>query len=159
MESAVQVTGAEQGYLQTPQGWLFAKHLCPVNRFQTDYVSTALLFLGAPYVWGGRSSLGMDCSGLIQLVFQRAGIEAPRDSDMQAGSERLGERLAAGALPRRGDLIFWKGHVAIALDDDRVVNATGHHLAVVVEPLEDIDARAREESGQGITLIRRPKVA
>ena len=159
MESALEVLDIDRGYLQTAKGWVFAKHACPIRQYHRDYVSTALLFLGAPYVWGGRSSLGMDCSGLTQLVLQRAGIDAPRDSDMQETSDLLGERLVPDALPRRGDIIYWKGHVAIALDQSQVVHSTGHHLAVVVEPLEDIDERARAESGEGITSIRRPKLS
>lgn len=159
MESTLEVLDAKDGYLQTPHGWVFAKHLCTKRQHQSDYVNSALLFIGVPYVWGGRSSLGLDCSGLVQVVLQRAGIEAPRDSDMQAKSGLLGEKLSADILPRRGDIIFWKGHVAIALDQNRVVHATGHHLAVVVEPLEDIDERARAESGEGVTVVRRPPVS
>jgi len=159
MESTLEVLDTKDGYLQTPHGWLFAKHVCTKRQHQSDYIDTALLFIGAPYVWGGRSSLGMDCSGLVQLVLQRAGIEAPRDSDMQAKSDLLGESLSVDILPKRGDIIFWKGHVAIALDQNRVVHATGHHLAVAVEPLEDIDERARQESGEGVTAVRRPPVS
>ena len=77
---------------------------------------------------------------------------------MQEASDQLGERLSANAALERGDLIYWKGHVAIAVDDSRVVHATGHHLSVCVEPLEEIDARARAESGKGITAVRRPDI-
>jgi hypothetical protein len=156
MESAIEVLDIEQGYLRTRQGWVFAKHVCPPQQHQRDYVTTALLFLGVPYVWGGRSSYGLDCSGLTQLVMQRAGVEAPRDTDMQERSGLMGAELDLDAPLRRGDLVYWKGHVAIAIDERRVVHATGHHLAVCVEPLEDIDARAQAESGKGITAIRRP---
>ncbi len=156
MESAIEVLDIEQSYLRTHQGWVFAKHVCPPQQHQRDYVTTALLFLGAPYVWGARSSYGLDCSGLTQIALQRAGVESPRDTDMQEASGLLGKSLPAGAPLQRGDIIYWKGHVAIAIDDRRVVHATGFHLSVCVEPLEDIDARARAESGKGITSIRRP---
>jgi cell wall-associated NlpC family hydrolase len=158
MESALEISAQENGYARTEEGWVYAGHLAPEGEQDLDYVSTALLFLGAPYVWGGRSSLGLDCSGLAQLALQRAGIACPRDSDMQAASPLLGERLPPGETPRRGDLIYWKGHVAIALDAATVVNATAHGLAVVVEPLAELDARARSEHPQGILVIRRPQL-
>ncbi len=159
MESAVRVEGQQDKYVETRDGWIYTPHLTALDQTEPDYVATALKFLGAPYVWGGRSSLGLDCSGLVQIALQRAGLPCPRDSDMQAKSDLLGEQLVVTSAPERGDLIYWKGHVAIALNTTEVVNATASGMAVIVEPLAAINARAVAESGQGIIAIRRPAVA
>ena len=123
------------------------------ERGRFSELATALRFLGTPYLWGGKCSLGLDCSGLVQVVLALAGIPAPRDSDMQAGS--LGEPLAESAPLRRGDLVYFPGHVAIALDDTNVVNANAWHLQVTTEPLADVVARVQAECGRGIEVVRR----
>jgi cell wall-associated NlpC family hydrolase len=119
-----------------------------------DYVATALAFLGAPYLWGGKTSPGLDCSALVQVALHRAGLACPRDSDMQA--ESLGEVRPVDAPPARGDLIFLSRHVAIALDGWRVLHATAHDMLVAIEPLADLVARAEQLTGRGITAVRRP---
>ena len=121
---------------------------------EPDYVAVAERFLSTPYLWGGRTSIGLDCSALVQLSLAAAGIACPRDSDMQ--SERLGvavEGGVAGAL-RRGDLVFWRGHVAILTAPDRVVHASGHHMTVVTEPLAEAVSRIAETAGPP-TVVRR----
>lgn len=158
MESALQIESEQGNFAETRDGWVYAPHLSPIGETIPDYVVTALKFLGAPYVWGGRSSFGLDCSGLVQIALQQAGLACPRDSDMQAGSDLLGEKLPVTATPRRGDLIYWKGHVAIALNATEVVNATASGLAVIIEPLSAINGRALAESGKGIIAIRRPTI-
>ena len=137
-------------------GWIFAGHLLAKDAVGGDFVEDALRFVGTPYLWGGRSGIGLDCSSLVQLTLRLAGIECRRDSDQQEADPALGARLAPDSAPKRGDLIYWGGHVAIALDSEIVVNATGHSLNVAVEPLAAIDARARAESGEGIHCLRRP---
>jgi cell wall-associated NlpC family hydrolase len=138
-------------------GWLFAEHLAPHDAVLGAPVEIAHRFLNAPYLWGGRSFYGVDCSGLVQLAFAAAGRALLRDSDQQEGCEALGARLPVDSAPERGDLIFWKGHVAIALDAASVLHATAAPLRVVVEPLAAVDARARADSPDGITAIRRPR--
>lgn len=135
-------------------GWVFAGHLVEVDRREPDYVATARRFLGTPYLWGGRSSLGLDCSALVQLALDAAGLAIPRDSDQQEGAE-LGTALPPDSPRRRGDLLFWAGHVALALDAERVVHATGGPMLTVEEPFAAIDGRARTESGKDLRLIRR----
>lgn len=129
------VEGVENGFAAlSTGGFLPARHLAPLDVFATDWVAEAERFLGAPYLWGGRTSTGLDCSALVQLALHAAGRDCPRDSDMQAAE--LGRTLAPGTGPERGDLIFWKGHVGIMLDAARMLQSSGHYMAVVVEPLD-----------------------
>lgn len=115
-------------------GALVASHLRPVfDPPAIDYVSVAALFLETPYLWGGKSGFGIDCSGLVQLAMRMAGLRAPRDSDMQAS--RLGVPIDRTAL-ERGDLVFWKGHVAIMEDETSMIHANGHTMTVARETLE-----------------------
>ena len=125
-------------------GWFVAEHLSPVGLFETDPAAVAERYLGAPYLWGGRESLGLDCSGLVQQALLACGRACPRDSDQQ-------QALGAPADPRalgRGDLVFWRGHVAMMLDGEQMIHANAHHMAVAVEPLEAA-ARRIEAAGAG----------
>ncbi|WP_338466461.1 C40 family peptidase [Novosphingobium sp. ZN18A2] len=110
----------------------------------TDPVTSAEALVGTPYVWGGRGGAGIDCSGLVQTVFARAGFRLPRDSDQQEAE--AGRKLDAGAAPQRGDLVFLKGHVAILVDADTVIHASQDAGKVVKEPLADM--LARKEGGE-----------
>ena len=114
---------------------LIAAHCQPIGKpIDTDYVAVASRFLETPYLWGGRSGFGIDCSGLVQLAMMMTGRAAPRDSDMQAS--RLGTPIERDAL-QRGDLVFWKGHVGIMEDDKTLLHANGHTMTVARENLED----------------------
>ena len=118
-------------------GWITASHLAPIGTYEEDWAAVAERFLGAPYLWGGRESLGLDCSGLVQQALFACGRACPRDADQQ---EALGVALEAADFSR-GDLVFWKGHVAIGLGDGRIVHANGHHMATAIEPLADAITR------------------
>jgi len=134
---------------------VIADHLRPVSEYADDFISVARLFINTPYLWGGRTSLGLDCSALVQLALAATGVSVPRDSDMQAAE--LGELLPA---PWRlentscGDLVFWTGHVGIVTDGAHLLHASGHHMMVVEEPLEPAVARIAA-TGSEITAIRR----
>lgn len=130
----IQVTDARDGYSAiAPHQWLPTPLLSPINHPAKDWIDVAESFRGTPYVWGGRSSLGLDCSALVQLSLQAAGQPCPRDSDMQEA--QLGETLADDAPAKRGDLVFWKGHVGIMLTKTRLLHANAHHMCVAAEPL------------------------
>lgn len=136
MGSRVHVTGTAEArgnhYVVLDDGTaIFAKHVQPIGHGDGgDYVDVALRFLETPYLWGGRSGLGIDCSGLVQLALQMTGRAAPRDTDMQAVG--LGEPIARGEL-KRGDFVFWKGHVAIMEDPETIIHANGHTMTVARE--------------------------
>jgi len=123
------------------RGWVGARHLAPVGvPCGSDYVVFAERFVGTPYLWGGRTSLGLDCSALVQLSLAATGRAVPRDSDLQEAA--LGTPVAGGVEElQRGDLLFWPGHVAICRDPQSVVHASGTLLEVAVEPLADALAR------------------
>jgi hypothetical protein len=128
-------------------------HLAPVETVETDFVAVAERFLGTPYLWGGKTSLGLDCSGLLQLALAACGIPCPRDSDMQ--EQALGSARPHELEPlRRGDLLFWKGHVAIVRDEATLVHANAHHMAVAFEATAPAIARIRA-AGSEVTSVRR----
>lgn len=138
----------------THRGAIVAQHLAPVASIEPDPVAIAERFLGAPYLWGGRSSLGLDCSGLVQTALGACGIPAPRDSDQQEAS--VGEPLPLDpASWRRGDLLFWAGHVAFVRDGASMLHANAHQMMVGIEPLAEGLARI-EASGSPLRTVRRP---
>ena len=136
-----------------------ATHLKPVGENETDFVAVAERFLGAPYLWGGKTVLGIDCSGLLQVALTAAGVPSPRDSDMQ--EQALGRALTKteqSSRLQRGDLIFWKGHVAIVRDGESLLHANAFHMAVAIEPIAQALTRIRA-TGSEITSLRRIALA
>ena len=129
-------------------------HLAPLDIDEPDFVAAAERFLGVPYLWGGKTALGLDCSGLVQVALTAAGMSCPRDSDMQ--EQALGAPTGtAGDLAdaQRGDLIFWKGHVAIVRDAATLIHANAFHMAVAIEPIAVAVARIRA-AGSEVTSVR-----
>jgi cell wall-associated NlpC family hydrolase len=128
------VTRSDGTFVITDAGlYVPTSHVAPIGSKEPDFVAVAERFLGAPYLWGGKTSLGIDCSGLVQVALQAAGIECPRDSDMQA--QALGAPIEFSKL-ERGDLVFWKGHVAIGRDPLTLLHANAHHMMVAIEPID-----------------------
>src|SRR5580698_7337558 len=155
MNSLLTVTGESGAFAITREGWYVPRgHLGDPDRFEKDFVELAERFVGTPYLWGGKSSFGIDCSGLVQIALNAAGTGCPRDSDMQ--QDGLGRALSAAEASRlqRGDLIFWKAHVAIARDAETVVHANAHHMATAVESTSEAIARIKA-AGNEVTSIKR----
>ena len=136
------------------QAWyLPAVHLQSVFEFEDDPVTVAGRLLGTPYVWGGNTALGIDCSGLVQAACLACGIPCPGDSDMQEAE--LGEALEEGAPLRRGDLIFWKGHVAWVADERTLLHANAYHMAVAYEGIDEAIARIEAQGDGAVTARKR----
>lgn len=156
LNALVSVARFENGFAYINEmGWVFADHLSDFTRFAEDFVAVAESYINAPYQWGGRESIGLDCSGLLQQALYASGYGCPRDSDMQA---KLGIALDPGAELnglRRGDLVFWKGHVAIMVDDHNIIHANAHHMKVAVEPLRAAIARIAASGAGQPTGFRR----
>jgi cell wall-associated NlpC family hydrolase len=135
-------------------GFVPARHLAPLDAAAPDFVGVAERFIGVPYLWGGKTSLGIDCSGLVQVALTACGVVCPRDSDMQRA---IGTEVALGDLSglRRGDLVFWKGHVAVLRDPATLLHANAFHMAVAAEPLREALARI-SAAGSEVVAIRRP---
>jgi cell wall-associated NlpC family hydrolase len=132
-------------------GYVPAVHLTPIDVNEPDFVAVAERFVGAPYLWGGKTALGLDCSGLVQIALSACGVACPRDSDMQEAA--LGTP-GDFSKQQRGDLVFWKGHVAIARDQATLIHANAFHMAVAIEPIADAVARIRA-AGSEVTSVRR----
>jgi hypothetical protein len=149
----ITVVREDQAFAVTREG-LFVprRHLAGIDQKEADFVAVAERFVGTPYLWGGKSSLGIDCSALVQASLNAAGIACPRDSDMQQNA--LGRPLDVAAVPRRGDLLFWRGHVAIARDADTIVHANAFHMTTVIENRDEAIARIRD-SGSELVAIKR----
>ncbi|MFG1416267.1 NlpC/P60 family protein [Xanthobacter sp. V0B-10] len=145
--SAVAVREEKGAFCATRDGFVFTRHLAPLDARETDFVDVAARFLGVPYLWGGRSALGLDCSGLVETALSACGIRAPRDSDMQ--EKALGRAIALDAPLARGDLLFWPGHVAIAETPELLLHANAFHMMVAREPLQPALARI---AGTGLPL-------
>jgi cell wall-associated NlpC family hydrolase len=135
-------------------GFIPTRHVAPLDATESDFVAVAERFVGAPYLWGGKTSLGLDCSGLVQVALAACGIRCSRDSDMQENA--LGQPVAGADLSdlRRGDLLFWKGHVAIVRDRATLLHANAFHMAVATEPVDEAIARIRT-AGSEPTSVRR----
>ena len=132
-------------------GWVYEGHVQPLAHKEADYVAVAEKYLGAPYYWGGRESSGLDCSALVQNALECAGVKAPRDSDLQAST--LGEALAEPQY-QRGDLVFWRGHVALMVDAEHVIHANATAMGVSRDSLQDFAMKVEADTGP-ITQVKR----
>ncbi len=147
------VLGTAGDWAETPQGFVPAAHLAPWGAWATGPVAAAAAFLGTPYLWGGNTGEGIDCSGLVQAAYHAAGLAMPPDSDVQA---RAGRLVPDGESLRPGDLVFWTGHVALVTGPDAILHATAHGMTTKAEALSDAAARIAAAGGGPVTARIRP---
>ncbi|NSY40492.1 C40 family peptidase [Leisingera sp. ANG59] len=150
--SRVQVLGGSGRFLETNLGFLPARHLSLLGSHASDAAAIAGLFLGTPYLWGGNSRFGIDCSGLVQAALLACGIPCPGDSDMQEAE--LGDPAPSGDY-QRGDLLFWKGHVALVRDAQTLIHANAHDMAVAIEPIGAAIERIETQGDGPVTAHKR----
>jgi cell wall-associated NlpC family hydrolase len=154
MGAEFSIVGRRDDFAVTSEGgFVFAAHLAALGDCAQDFVTVAEKFLNVPYLWGGRSTLGIDCSGLVQTSLRAAGLDAPRDTDLQQAA--LGRELPLDAPLERGDLVFWKGHVGIMRGPELLLHANAHHMLVASEPLARVCARNLERGASDVTAIKR----
>jgi len=151
--SGLRVTGQSGAFAETPGGFVPLAHVETLDAPFSDPVSVAVRLLGTPYLWGGNSSFGIDCSGLIQIACAACGLNCPGDSDMQQAE--LGTPLPEEAALTRGDLLFWRGHVAWVEDADTLIHANQHRMAVTREPLQTAIARIADQGDGPVTARKR----
>jgi cell wall-associated NlpC family hydrolase len=149
MNALVAAEDYEGRFVKTASGWFVQEHLASIDDSEADHVAVAERFVGTPYQWGGRESLGLDCSGLVQQALYACGKACPRDSGQQVAMGEPVETL------RRGDLVFWRGHVAIMVSDTDIIHANAYHMEVVVEPLAEAVARTIARGGGEPIAYRR----
>jgi cell wall-associated NlpC family hydrolase len=141
LNALVTPTASEGRFVKDASGgWFINAHLSRIGDFDDEPVAVAERFVGVPYLWGGNDSLGLDCSGLVQQAMRACGKACPRDSDQQQALGAAADPLAL----RRGDLVFWTGHVGMMLDRERLIHANAFHMQVSIEPLAEAVARAGE---------------
>jgi hypothetical protein len=154
--SELRVVSAAGAFFETAEGWFVPKpHLRPLTALFDDPVTVAQLFFGVPYLWGGNSAAGIDCSGLVQAACLAAGLACPGDTDQQEAA--LGETLDPGVPAARGDLYFWRGHVAWAADEDTLIHANAHTMSVSHEGIAEAVARIQAQGDGPVT--RRARVS
>jgi cell wall-associated NlpC family hydrolase len=154
MESTVLALKEEGRYTQIQGGgWIFTDHICSLETKALSHVDIAYQFLGTPYFWGGKTSVGIDCSGLVQVSLSASGISTQRDTYVQETT--VGYPVNSEQCTE-GDLVYWPGHVAIALDKENAIHATANSMDVIIEPIAHITERVKMETGgTGITAIKR----
>lgn len=151
------VCGEQGNFLDVAGGgYIGARHAEPLDAVTPDYVSTMQSFLGTPYLWGGKSAFGIDCSGLVQLALLRAGIACPRDTDMQQRDLGGDLEITPSILDtlQRGDVIYWLRHVGVMIDDTHLIHANGASMATTIDPVHEVAQRARADGGP-VSAVKR----
>lgn len=157
MNSLLRERKREDGFMELATGgWIWAAHTAAMDNHEADHGAVALRFLETPYLWGGRSSIGLDCSGLVQMALARCGKGAPRDSDMQSGVGHAVAFEGDDTQLAHGDLVFWPGHVGIWLEGGEFVHANATDMKVSKGPFATVACHVCETTGSNITAVRRP---
>ena len=156
MTALVNVSEGTEKYSKLASGgWIFSTHLAPINTPALDHCDVARMFLNSPYLWGGKTSAGIDCSGLLQVSLARCCKEIPRDTDMQTSSGTPVKYEGDDRVLQRGDLVFWPGHAGIWIDSQSFIHANATDMLVAIEPLDRVAARIEAASSDSILCVRR----
>ena len=156
MTACVCVANTESDFCELASGgWMFANHLVAIDVHAEDHCDTALMFRNAPYLWGGKTSAGIDCSGLLQVSLASCGKHIPRDTDMQKSIGKAVDYRGADEKLQRGDLVFWRGHAGIWVDQQTFIHANATDMLVATEPLSAVATRIETGSGEPILCVRR----
>ena len=152
---AARVSGEliENGFLETELGWISVSQLKRKTELSKDPVEVSKLLQNAPYLWGGNTTLGIDCSGLIQISLLLCGIDCPGDSDQQMNT--LGQNIDIGSPRKKGDILFWRGHVAWALNERQILHANAYHMATVIEEANEAIERIKKQDNNSVIAHKR----
>ena len=151
--SQINVTDINEKFAQTELGFVPVQHIKVAQRPETDLIAVAKLYLGTPYLWGGNSRAGIDCSGLVQAALTACAMPCPGDSDQQ--QDQLGTQLPPNTVPQKGDLFFWNGHVALAADNHTLIHANAHHMSVALESIDTAIIRIQTQGDGPVTAHKR----
>ncbi len=152
--SRISILDDKNSFIQTKNGWILKKNIKPINFRKKHFLDNIKLYLNTKYLWGGNSPKGLDCSALVQELLKFNNIYCPRDSKDQ---KKFFRKEISIKNIRKGDLLFWKGHVAIALSNKKLVHAFGPRKKVVIMGIKETVKKIYSKSKLPLLCVKRIK--